>query len=164
MTIKGSENIRDIFSIFHDGHIESFATEERGLLLAVRVQYLAQRINPLFRRFFVRLAVVEDIHFSTWPSDLKSVPAVLRDVNAIFKPELEILEGNVSEGEIKVVCNQPAPGFDYCGGELYFRAASAEVTDEAGKSYTIDELDSLCNAYWEEWASRTARRKNGQQA
>lgn len=40
--------------------------------------------------------------------------------------------------------------FDYCGGYFSFTAESAEVEDEAGKNYTIEELGNLSEAYWDE--------------
>jgi hypothetical protein len=97
---------------------------------------------------------VKDVHFSTWPSDLKSEPELIKDIASIFTPELEILESSLKEGKIQVVCNQHSHEFNYCGGELYFSAASAEVADEDGKAYSLDELDTLCKGYWDEWANR----------
>lgn len=154
MKIEGPENISYVFSIFHDGGIVHCHDENGSLLLKIEIQYLAERINPDFRKFSVLLENVKGVYFSTWPSDLKSEPEVLKDVTSIFKPELEILEGNFKEGQIQVVCNQHSPEFDYCGGELYLSATSAKVTDEDGKSYSLDELDTLCKGYWEEWANR----------
>lgn len=154
MKIEGPENVSDVFSIFHDGGIIECHYENGSLLMEVEIQYLAERINPAFRRFMFRLFDVKNLHFSTWPSDLKSEPKVFREVATIFKTELEILEASFEEDQIKVVCNQHSPEFDYCGGELYLSATSAEVTDEAGKSYTIEELDTLCRGYWNEWANK----------
>jgi hypothetical protein len=154
MKIEGSANICNVFSIFHDGGIVHCHEENGSLLLEIEIQYLAERISPAFRKFVVLLEHVKDVCFSTWPSDLKSEPEVLKDITSIFHPELEILEGNLREGKIQVVCNQHSPEFDYCGGELYFSAASAEVIDEGGKSYSLDELDALCKGYWDEWESR----------
>jgi len=154
MKIEGSANTSDVFSIFHDGGIVRCHEENGSLLLEVEIQYLAERIYPAFQKFAVLLEDVKDVYFSTWPSDLKSAPVVLKDIASIFKPELEILESNVKEGQIQVVCNQHSHEFDYCGGELYLSAASVEVTDEGGKSYSLDELDALCKGYWDEWANK----------
>ena len=122
--------------------------------LEVEIQYLAERINPSFTKFQVVVFGVDSIYFTTWPNDSKLEPQVIVDVDEIFKPELEILEGNILENKIQVVCNQSSPTFKYCGGELYFKAESALVTDEAGKSYSIEELSSLCKSYWDDWANK----------
>jgi hypothetical protein len=154
MKIEGPENIRDIFSIFHDGSITHSSLEADTLSFDVEIQYLAERVSRAFRKFHVRLLGVANIHFSTWPRDLKSEPAVLTDPQKIFEPDLEILEGSLNGKEVQVVCNQHASDFPYCGGELRLRGAAAEVTDEAGKSYSLDELTALCKGYWDDWAKR----------
>lgn len=123
--------------------------------MEVEIQYLAERVNPEFQKFMVRLNSVNNIRFSTWPSDLKSPVVSMSEVEEIFNAELEILEGDLDTEKIKVICNQHSAEFDYCGGELYFTATSAEVTDEAGKSYSIEELDVICKEYWDDWANRS---------
>jgi hypothetical protein len=154
MNIEGKENIRDIFSIFHDGVISSCQFRHGELCLEVEIQYLAELINSAFKKFQVSLKGVENIRFTTWPSDLKSEPQLLCDVSIIFEPKLDILEGNIKENQIQVVCNQASSNYDYCSGELYFSAVSAVVIDEAVKSYSIEELDSLCKDYWDAWANK----------
>lgn len=153
MTINNLGNIRDIFTSFHDGSIVHFCCEEDSLLLEVEIQFLAKRVDARFQKFFVRLAGLENVYFKTWPRGPKAESAVLVDMAAIFKPELEILDANLKENEIQVVCNQYSPEFNYRGGELYFCAASAEVTDEAGKVYSIDELAVLWGGYLGELAT-----------
>ena len=155
MKIEGSNNIKDIFSIFHDGCIINCHLEENALVMEVEIEYLAERINPHFRKFTVRLAEIQKLRFSTWLNDLESEPLVLTKFDSIFKPELEIAQGNVVEGQIQIICLQSDPEFEYCGGELYFTAVSAEVFDEAGKFYSVGELVTLANAYWKEWSEKT---------
>ena len=152
MKIEGQENIKNIFSIFHDGSIVSCRLENDSLLMEVEIQYLAERINPQFRRFMICLNEVQNLSFSMWSSNLKSPVIVTSDPEKIFKAELEILKGDIENGNIKVVCDQHSSEFDYCGGEIYFSASSAEVTDEAGKSYSIEALGILCKEYWDDWA------------
>ena len=153
MKIEGSSNIEAIFSIFHDGVITSHVVKDGKLVLDIEIQYLAERISPGFTKFHVLLENVENIRFTTWPSNFKSDPELISDLNTIFAPELDILEGNTKENQIQVICNQSSSDYDYCGGELYFSAVAAIVSDENGKEYSIDELDVLCKGYWDEWAS-----------
>lgn len=152
--IEGSENIRDIFCILHDGSLISHATDGGELGLEVEIRYLAERIDPSFRKFEVRLFGVSDVQFSTWPGDLTSEVETLTDVGEIFRADLEVLEGNIKEGFIEVVCNQRSPEFAYCGGELRFRCSHAVVTDEAGRAYSIEALGLLCKGYWDDWSRR----------
>lgn len=155
MKINRLEDISEIFALFHDGVIVSCQIENNVLHMEVEIQYLAERVNASFLSFIVRLVGVTNIHFSTWPSNPQAEPEVINDVNVIFKPELEILEGNIKEQQVRIVCKQASPDFDYSGGELYFTAAFAEVSDKAGKSYSIDELAALSKSYWDEWTTRT---------
>ncbi len=152
--IEGPENISATFSIFHDGEIVNYHYDNDSLLIEVEIRYLAERIKSGFRKFMIRLIGVENIRFYTWPNDPKSEPQVLSDTSTIFRPELEILKGNITKGQIQVVCNQPSTDLDYCGGELILSAASVEVIDESGKSYSLEELVVLCNGYWDEWADK----------
>lgn len=154
MKIEAREDIRDIFSIFHDGGIATANPQGGDLVLEIDIQYLAERVNPEYKGFKVCLYGFCDAEFSTWPSDLKSEPEKITDVQSIFKPELEVLEASLKENKIEVVCNQHSSEYDYCGGELSFIVDSAEVQDEAGKFYSIEELDFICKGYWKEWASK----------
>jgi len=155
MNIEGLGSVRDIFSIFHDGTISSCAVDGHDLTLEVEIQYLAERVNPEFRKFKVRLLGVSNVRFTTWPSDLKSDPAVLTDIPGIFDAHLEILEGNLTEEEIEVVCNQRSSDLLYCGGKLRFHCLRAQVTDEGGSGYSIEELSEICNGYWDDWSRRS---------
>ena len=152
--IAGTENIRDIFSIFHDGDIVQWKIEGENLTLEVSIEYLASRINPDYSKFTVTLYGVDKIHFTTWPSDLESSPVLISDTAKIFDSNLEILEGNIKRTLIEVICNHHSPKYEYCGGELYLIAESATVIDEGSQSYSIEDLDKLCSEYWEEWKNR----------
>lgn len=153
MRIEEREDIRDIFSIFHDGCIVVASIQTNTLVLDIEIQYLAE-IKPEYKGFKVFLYGFRDVEFSTWPSDLKSAPEKIKDIQSIFRPELEMLEANLKENSIEVVCSQHSSAYDYCGGELSFKVDFAAVQDESGKLYTIDELDILCKGYWDEWASK----------
>jgi len=154
MKIEGAEKIVGIFSVFHDGTIAACYRDGDALVMEVEIQYLAKRIDPCFEKFVVRLFGVENIRFTTWQRDFQSEPQVLSDIRTIFKPELDILSSGVAEGQIHVACNQASIECDYCGGELLFTATHAEVSDEAGRSYSLDQLDALCLAYWDEWEKK----------
>ena len=154
MRIEGSEDIRDIFSFFHDGSITHAKRVGSDLILEVEIQYLAKRINSSFEKFYIRLVNVRDIRFTTWPRDSQSPPLEIADTSLIFKPELEILEVHNEEGAIQVICLQSSPGFNYVGGELYLQADFAQVTDEAGSHYSMDELRSLCKGYWHDFSNK----------
>ena len=155
MNIEGTECIANLFSIFHDGSISHANMVNGNLVLEVEIRYLAQRIDPSFKKFILCLSNIRSVRFSTWPSNLEMQPSEIIDISLIFRPELKILEGNPIGGSIQVICNVSSKDCDYCGGELYFQADFAHVTDEAVRPYSFSELCSLSSDYWEEWSSRS---------
>ena len=147
--IHGAENLRDLFCLLHDGTISHCSSDGSDLVLEVEIQYLAVRVDP----FYLRLVNVRHLRFTTWPNAISSGPVVLSQMTQIFQPELQILEGNLQDGAIQVVCNQRSSAFDYSGGELFFMADGAQLTDESGQDYSMATLGSLCKEYWDEWAN-----------
>lgn len=151
--IQGLENVRDIFSIFHDGTIVEWKKQGSNLELVVEIQYLAERVCKSYDTFSVVLHNIKDISFETWPHVKETSPWVISDIHEIFKPELEILSAEIEGGLHKIVCNQHSTAFEYCGGYLKFSCVVAVVKDPGGKEYSIEELDKICNEYWEAWAN-----------
>jgi hypothetical protein len=151
--IIGTDNISEVFSIFHDGHIISHNLKEKDLTLSIRIRYLAERINPHYQTFQLSLRNARNISFKTWPSTIGALPEVLSSTDVIFTPELEILNADPSGTGLTVICNQPSPHFSYCGGELSLEADSAEVLDEGGKPYSLAELGQIAEAYWRAWSA-----------
>ncbi len=156
-TICGADAVSKIFSLFHDGVIAAHAMDQGNLELVVDISYLAQRLHPGYRSFRVSLFGVQDLRFTTWPKETAALPATLHALPDIFELELDILSGESEGNLVKVICNQPAALSSHCGGELYFSAAGAIVTDEAGKTYSLDQLHELAQAYWDEWSSRKGK-------
>ncbi|QQS06512.1 MAG: hypothetical protein IPK50_06350 [Fibrobacterota bacterium] len=154
--IEGAENIRDIFAIFHDGEIYKAELNKNTLTLFVWIRYLTQRINANFTYFIVDIYNITDVKFSTW----ESIPQTLSKIDEIFAWILDILQSRASESIIQVECNQTSPECHYCGGELSFCSDHCEVSDESGKKYSIDELEAICNEYWDEFANRNASKTN----
>jgi hypothetical protein len=154
MKIEGIENILTMFSVFHDGGISQCTKDNSTLQFNVEIQYLTERIDPSFKAFHIALYGVSDLSFTTWPDDAEAKPDTFTDIRTIFTPELEILSGEVENNLIKVACNQPLPNLGYCGGFLKLSATSAVVKDEAEKEYSIEELCSLSDGYWDEWANK----------
>ena len=154
MQIKSSADIAAIFSTFHDGGIEQYIFNGSSLEIQVHIQYLAERIVPSFRSFKVTLVGLKNISLETWPDDHKAKHEIIKDLDLIFTGDLDILSGELKENFIQVDLNQSKTGMGYCGGVLFFQASSAIVIDEAGKEYSIKELENLASGYWEEWKQR----------
>jgi len=91
------------------------------------------------------------VQFKTWPDGITEEPDFIVSVAQIFAPELDILSCEIEDTALKVVCNQTSPHWNYCGGELMFKADAAVVTDPDGKNYSIDQLRQISQAYWTAW-------------
>ena len=157
MEIEGLENISHLFSIFHDGRITGCKFNDGRLQLEIEILFLAEKINPQFSKFNVTLNNIKNILYTNWPDDPKLESQKITDINIIFSQELIILEGVFKNDLIQVVCNQTSPDYESYGGYLYFTAETAIVTDEADKKYSIEELDALCESYWNEWSEKNRK-------
>jgi hypothetical protein len=128
-------DIEDIFSIFHDGIIESYNGNVKVLTLTVNCQYLAELINPTFTKFYIRLENISMLNFTTWPNPLYLPVFTLTELKDIFE-------------SVNIACNQHDMAFDYCGGNLKLSCDKIEIFDEEFRRLTIDELDVICKYYW----------------
>jgi hypothetical protein len=162
--IVGTENLRDMFSIFHDGVIIRYEPVASNLDLDVEILYLAQRVNPEYRGFRVVLQNAREFSFTTWPNDQTAPPAKMESLPDIFAPKLDILGCDIENGALKVICNQSSPQWNYCGGELCLKADSATVTDPGGEEYSIEQLGRLSDEYWNEWQGNAGNSPTAQPA
>jgi hypothetical protein len=143
------DDIEDIFSIFHDGVIESYNGNVKVLTLTVNCQYLAELINPTFTKFYIRLENISMLNFTTWPNPLYLPVLTLTDLKDIFESDLEILSVDIESNDfVNIACNQHDMAFDYCGGNLKLSCDKIEIFDEEFRRLTIDELDVICKYYW----------------
>ncbi len=147
------EEIRDIFAILHDGTISDWTGDKSLLTLTVDCEYLAQRINKSFDKFFVDLIDV-DLYLSTWPNPFDLPVKKLTESCDIFKAEIEILSSEIKDGNVIVACNQHDTTFDYCGGNLIISCKAITIYDQNKNTLTIDELDEISKSYWNELSKK----------
>lgn len=148
--MTATQDIRDVFSILHDGVISAWSGDKSLLTLTVECKYLAKRINKSFDIFYVELAQVENMFFSTWPNPPDLPVQILTDPVDIFKADLEILSADIKDEVVIVTCNQDYPDFDFSGGTLIISCRIIKVFDQNKDELTIDQFDKICNSYWEE--------------
>ena len=152
--MAATEDIRDIFSIFHDGGISAWAGNKDLLTLTIDCEYLAEQIDKSFDKFYVELSVIDKIELDPWANPF-GVPTVIKtELHDIFKTELEILSADIKDNAVVVTCNQHDTYFDYCGGNLTISCLSIKVFDQSKKELTIAQLDKICNEYWNEWREK----------
>lgn len=152
--ITGAENIAKLFSIFHDGSILGARRNYQEAVFDIEISYLAQRVNPKFSKFSVRLMNAENFTFKTWENDPPGTSKMLVGFESIFQHDLEVLNGEATGDRVQVVCNAPGTSQGFCGGELQFHATAVEVTDESGGTWSLERIDGLSRDYWNEWSNR----------
>jgi len=148
------ENIRALFSILHDGTISNFSVDKNILTLTVDCQYLAERIDKSFDKFFVDIIEVETLFLTTWPNPLDQPVKTLTEPKEMFKAELEILSADIKEDKVVISCSQHDTSFDYCGGNVTINCEKIKVYDQKKNEITIAKLDEICKNYWDEFSKR----------
>ncbi len=154
--IKGNQNICSAFNIFHDGCISNYEYFENNLELEIEVMYLAEMVNPDYRKFWLTLQNISRLALETWPKDRNADPEFISSPTKIFEPELEILSCEVVGSSLRIDCNQASPNWNYCGGTLSLQTDGIIVRDEGGKEYSIEDLDTICREYWSEWRKKNS--------
>ncbi|RZK03928.1 MAG: hypothetical protein EOO46_17565, partial [Flavobacterium sp.] len=119
--MQAIEDIRDIFSILHDGTIETWAGDMEFLTLTVDCMYLAERISKAFEKFYVELYHIDKIQLETWIIPIPITPKIKTGLAEIFQAKLEILSAEIKEDVVAIACNQHDKEFDYHGGTLTIR-------------------------------------------
>ncbi len=147
--ISGIENIRTMFGILHDGDLR-FCKEEAGALsFHVEIRYLTERIDPAYKSLLLRLDQPRRLVFKPWWPEGHPLYGTLIEGVSLFRHELEILYARAEGGGLSVSCNANTDA-DFSGGDLYLEADAAVVLDESGRDYSLDELRSLCEGYWQD--------------
>ena len=156
-----TEEIRDIFSILHDGVISAWNGDKDLLTLTVDCEYLAERIDKSFDKFYVELLEIDKIELDPWstPSDLQT--AIKVNIPDIFKAELEILSTEIKNKEVVITCNQHDREFDYIGGNLTISCQNIKIFDQNKTELTINHFHKICKDYWDEWSKNKSAYNTG---
>lgn len=143
------QNLCDIFSILHDGSTAAWIGNKELLVLEVDCEYLANRIDPSYKSFFIEMRQVSRLELHPWR--VESLPKiVLTEIIEVFQAELTFLEANIENEVVKVVCNASPDIVDYYGGELFINCSSIVVFDEGKRMLTVGKLHEICKSYWDD--------------
>ena len=151
--MTATEDIRDIFSILHDGGITAWTGDKKVMTLTVECQYLAERIDKSFDRFYVELSQVDELLLKTWQNPFDLPVQTLTEQSDIFRAELELISADIKDEKVVIACNQHDTNFDYCGGNLTISCDTIKVFDQKKNELTIDQLDEICKNYWDDWSN-----------
>jgi hypothetical protein len=145
------ENIRDVFSIFHDGIILNWNGNEELLKLKIDCEYLAKKIDKTFTSFIIELKNIEKIEFNPWMNPINLPQKTFTKIEDIFQAGLEILSADIENEIVKITCNQHNLNYEYCGGTLLLNCKSLKVFDENKNELTINKINTICEEYWDEF-------------
>lgn len=147
-------DIRAIFSLLHDGTISAWTGDKDLLTLTVDCEYLAERIDKSFDKFYVKLFNIDILELDPWTNPVDLPTIIKTDFADIFKAELEILSADIKDDAIVVTCNQQNTDFDYCGGNLTISCKAIKVFDQNKNELTIDQFGEISKNYWHEWSKK----------
>lgn len=154
--MRGSTDIAEVFSIFHDGVIVAPSSADDEMV--VEIGYLACRVSPDGSSFKVRFDGLQRAAFTPWEESGQPAPPVITGLGAILPLKLEILSAKVAGDLVEVACS--CRSVDSSGGSLEIIASGCRVLDESVREWSLEELKKLADDYWEEWGSRG--RKHGE--
>jgi hypothetical protein len=153
--LKNLEDIRDVFSIFHDGIISNYSVNNELLKLEIDCEYLAKKIDKSYSRFFIELEKIKKIEFNPWMNPINLPQKIFTKIEDVFQANLEILSAEIENEIVKITCNQHNLDFEYCGGTLLINCKNVKIFDENIIELTIDELNKICEEYWNEFKKKT---------
>ena len=156
--ISGIENLRAMFGVFHDGDLRFHGEQDGALDFEIGILYLAERVNPAYKSFSLRLSKPRRFVFKPWWPEGHALHGTSIEGDSLFSHELEILYARLEGNGMSISCNANTDA-DFRGGDLYLEAESAVVLDEGSKEYSLDELISLCQGYWRDWKSKHSQRR-----
>jgi len=148
--MKMIEDIRNIFSILHDGIISAWSGDKELLVLTIYCEYLAEQMDSSFNKFYIELSGINKITLSPWTNS-PGVPAIpVINLPDIFQAQLEILSADITNDLVIITCKQHDTRFDYSGANLAISCNVIKIFDQGHNELTIEELARAANAYWKE--------------
>ena len=148
------KDIRDVFSIFHDGGISAWTGDKNRLTLTIECQYLAERIDKSFNKFYIELNQIDVLFLSTWPNPIDLPVQILTEPSDIFKADLQILSADIEDDKAVITCFQHDTDFDYSGGNLTISSLTISIFDQHKNELKVEQLEKLCEEYWDEWSKQ----------
>lgn len=155
------ENIAQVFSIFHDGTIESATVGGSGVEMKIEIQYLANRIDKSFSSFDLELNGCEGFRFAPWCDQNEQKIDEITNFEEILRLDLEILSAKAAGTEVHVNCLAHSGHKSVSGGFLVFGATELLIFDESKRPISLPTLRSVCDGYWREREEES--KKNSQQ-
>lgn len=146
------DNIRDVFSMLHDGTTSTWTGDKNLLTLKIDSEWLAERIDKSYNSFYIECGQIEKIEFHPWMNPSTLPQTLLTEIDDIFKASLEILSADIESDFVKIICNQHNTDFDYCGGTLLLNCKYIKIFDQDKRQITLDQFSTICKDYWDDFS------------
>jgi hypothetical protein len=146
------DDIRDTFSILHDGTTSTWTGDKNLLTLKVDCEYLAERINKSYKSFYIECGQIEKIELHPWMNPIALQQTLLTNIDEIFKASLEILSADIESNFVRITFNQHNTDFDYCGGTLLLNCKSIKIFDQEKRELTMDQFGKVSKGYWDDFS------------
>ena len=140
--ITNKVNIRNSFSLFHDGTICGFENYPEKLRLKVDCYYLSERINPQLQCFYIELYKPNDFHFEPW-SDKDFPRKTITDLNLISQFEYNIFTCKIENGKYHLDVEIEEPKTALIGGTLSSDCEGIKIYDQSNNEMTFEQLSNL---------------------
>ena len=162
--IVGSEDIARMFSVLHDGSITDATAKDGCFSLCIEIRYLAEQIDNSFTYFSVELLSNDDLCSARWRSKNAESARSIADAVDLKRMDIEVLSAAAVDDVVEVhsISHFASPDSGY--GTLLLEALRANVTDESGTAWSLENFIKLASRYWIEWeeAARKAREEHGE--
>ena len=110
-------------------------------------EYLAERIDKSFDKFYIELSEIDKIELELWTE--VDIPDIKTELADIFEAELGIISADSKGNDVVVACDQDDKNFDYDGGNLSINCSYIKIFDQLKKEITVDQLLEICKNYWD---------------
>ncbi len=143
MTKKSNlEDQQLLFTLFHDGTLLDIVQQDKDYRMSIEIPYLAERINPHFELFRIRLIQPREIFYIDSESG-----KITEDPSEIGRMELEIWNTDLKEESIHIFCrNEEKNDFGY----LVLAVEHIRIFDQAYNAVELSELKQIAQTYWNE--------------
>lgn len=146
MSVTGE--LASLFTILHDGTIESFTGNTKKLNLKISCQYLAELINPSFEYFYIQLIEIDFIELQTFKNisnfeNFEKTAVVLTAPSDIFNEEIDLYRAETNNGHVEINCWQVNIGLNYIANCLRLNCERFTVQDHDHNLINIELLKNL---------------------
>lgn len=141
-----NQDIKDIFTIFHDGCIKDYECVDNDLKLTMEINFLAELMDKTYEFINLILFNVNSFYFEPWTGSITQIT----DKETIFGFQLCVVSTEFDENNNVVVhCNcLENDHVDFEGGKLIIECDDFSLTDQVGNPLTLNQLKELSSHYW----------------